>query len=95
MWRRLKDEIQDVAPALWRMALSLILLTFFILGEWFIIWLIRNTIEAGNPDPFSKSPFNWAKTLSQWAVALIWGIHVLAETVFWILQHLPRDDSRG
>lgn len=89
-----KEELKGVLPALWRMALSLILLTVFVLGEWFIMWLIRNTIEAGNVDPFSQPPFNWAKTLSQWAVAVIWGIHVLTEIVFWILGHLPLDAFR-
>lgn len=95
MWQRLKDETKDVVPAVWRIALSLMLLTIFILGEWFIIWLIRNTIEAGNPDPFNELPFKWAKTLSVWAIATIWVIHVLTEVILWIRRHLPHDQSGG
>ena len=84
-------ESTDVADCLYavrRIVLSLMLMTAFILGEWFIIWLIGITIMGGHTNLFANPPFSLVKTLSFWVVAGFWFTHVLAEIVFWIIRHL-------
>jgi len=88
-------ELRDFMSVLWRMTLSLVLLAVFVLGEWFIAWLVGVTLMSGNPNPFQEPPLSWAKTLSLWGIALIWGIHVLAESLLWIGRHLPVGYSKA
>ncbi|GEM_PF-4045125 len=83
------QELSSFLGALRRMLFNLVFVTVFILGEWFIGWLIAGTIGEGDSDTFANPPLSWIKLLSVWAVGLVWGIHILAETITWIATHFP------
>lgn len=87
------NELKDFLHALLRMAMSLAMMVVFILGEWFLAWLVSVTIMRGNEDPFGQPPLSWVKTLSIWGVAAMWGVHVVAEIALWVQRHLPRAGS--
>ena len=86
---KLGDDLKDFGSTLLRMAFSLIFVSVFVLGEWFIGWLISGTIGNGDESIFAHPPLSWLKEFSIWAVAIVWGVHILTETALWIWGHLP------
>ena len=84
------EEVQDFVAALRRTALSFVGVVTFVLGEWALLLIIGNTLARGDDEALHRAPLSWIVTISTWAVALVWGAHVLAEAVSWIVRHLRR-----
>lgn len=83
------DEVRDFLRTLLRVAMSLGLLTVFVLGEWFLIWLIGSTIiKDFDSQIWVAKIFEWVKEFSALAVIVMWVIHILAELLSFIKRHI-------
>ncbi len=91
MARNNSDEVRDFLWTLLRVAMSLGLLTIFVLGEWFLLWLIGLTIIKGvEPQSWVGKVFDWVKQLGALAIAVMWAIHILSEVGLVGLRQLSR-----